>query len=198
MWRIVCCAHAVHVLCLVLAPHTHIPRTLQESSLVMTNLPMPGEAQSPANYMKQVRLNAHAHICMHASCHVHVRMQVDHAACICNMHMHMCICVCVWPCRWTRWSTRCRCACSSWARRTPTSSPCTREEALAERRLKRGATCGARPLLRLRLRPRQLATGWLLYHCLRLQNTRSPPVGAAWTCAKRGSLNIFSFGFIKV
>lgn len=26
----------------------------KESSLVMTNLPMPGEAQSPANYMKQV------------------------------------------------------------------------------------------------------------------------------------------------
>ena len=65
---------------------------------MMTNLPMPGEAQSPANYMKQVRLNAHAHICMHASCHVHVRMQVDHAACICNFayaYVYMCVCVAV-------------------------------------------------------------------------------------------------------
>ena len=35
-----CCVH-VHVL----APHAPVPRTLQESSLVMTNLPMPGEAQ---------------------------------------------------------------------------------------------------------------------------------------------------------
>ena len=48
----------------------------------MTNLPMPGEAQSPANYMKQVRLNAYAHIDAHTvpcTCAC-VRLQVDHAA----------------------------------------------------------------------------------------------------------------------
>ena len=56
---------------------------------MMTNLPMPGEAQSPANYMKQVRLNAHAHICMHASCHVHVRVRMR------STTPHVCVCVCV-------------------------------------------------------------------------------------------------------
>ena len=56
---------------------------------MMTNLPMPGEAQSPANYMKQVRLNAHAHICMHASCHVHVRVRMR------STTPHVCVCMCV-------------------------------------------------------------------------------------------------------
>ena len=128
---------------------------------MMTNLPMPGEAQSPANYMKQARLKC-------ACTHMHARIVPCACACAHEVDHAECMCVCVWPCRWTRWSTRCRCACSSWARRTPTSSPCTREEALAERRLKCGATCVARPRLRLRLRPRQLSTGWLLYHCLPL------------------------------
>jgi len=50
----------------------------QESALVMTNLPMPGEAQSPANYMKQARLvepPPHAQAPAHAPPHPHT--QVD-------------------------------------------------------------------------------------------------------------------------
>ena len=75
---------------------------------MMTNLPMPGEAQSPANYMKQVRLCAQTRACACAcvrNVHVRMRMQVDHAACVyvcayayVYVYMCMCMCVCVHVC----------------------------------------------------------------------------------------------------
>ena len=71
---------------------------------------MPGEAQSPANYMKQVRLCAQTRACACAcvrNVHVRMRMQVDHAACVyvcayacvyVYVYVYVCMCACVHMC----------------------------------------------------------------------------------------------------